>query len=70
MKKKTTTPKWTLSKSARNYLPKEITGERATVAKQLNVILKKRGVAAPHVEAMTDQIDVYASNRKVAIYMA
>jgi hypothetical protein len=59
---------WTAMKRDRKYLPNELKGDRETVSLQLENLLVNRHLLG-HVEAMTDQLDVYIKGRKVAIYM-
>ena len=59
---------WFAMRRDRQYLPHQLTGDRETISLQLENLLMSRHLLG-HVEAMTDQLDVYIKGRKVAIYM-
>jgi hypothetical protein len=69
MKIKTT--QWTTIRRDRQYLPPQLAGSREAVSLQLESLLDNHLPSRfIRIEAMTDQIDVYIRNRKVAVYMA
>ena len=59
---------WFAMRRDRQYLPHQLTGDRETVSLQLENLLMSRHLLG-NVEVMTDQIEVFIGNRKVAIYM-
>ena len=60
--------RWEAIRRDRGYLPESFTGSREEVVFLLERGLKRLGKNG-HVEAMTDQIEVYVDGRKVGIYM-
>ena len=63
-----TETQWFAMRRDRQYLPHQLTGDRETVSRQLENLLVERHLLG-YVEAMTDQIEVFIGNRKVATYM-
>ena len=59
---------WSAMRRDRKYLPAELTGDRETISLQLENLLVSRNLLG-HVEAMTDQVEVFTKGRKIAIYM-
>jgi hypothetical protein len=60
---------WSAIQCDRKYLSIEFYGSREGLAKQLEKILKQRKIPTSRVEVMTDQVDVFIGQRRVAVYV-